>query len=143
MINFNMPFHPYSCLFVDYFFVLACREKDSRAIFSFFSFTVQINSFASLHYNFFKLLVSKIIISHFYKILLNGRWQASSAEIAFFEITFDWFFTAVRVLWGENQKLQSARIVFRINKKHWQLLISLASTNSLPFCLSHDQWDFI
>lgn len=42
---------------------------------SFPPLVAQINSFASWLYNFLKLLVSKIIISHFYKISLNGRWQ--------------------------------------------------------------------
>lgn len=39
---------------------------------------MQMNSFASLLYNFLKLLVSKIIISQFHKILLNGWWQTES-----------------------------------------------------------------
>lgn len=62
MINFNIPFHPFLTVF------LCALGGDARAV----SVSVQINSFASLLYNFLKLLVSKIIISHFHKILLNG-----------------------------------------------------------------------
>lgn len=132
MINFNIPFHPFLTVF------LCALGGDARAV----SVSVQINSFASLLYNFLKLLVSKIIISHFHKILLNGWWQRSSEQFLDcslklpFQITFDWILR----LCAFKSKLKIRRIVFRFNEKIWQLLISLASTNSSRVLASHVKW---
>lgn len=43
---------------------------------------------ASLLYNFLKLLVSGIIISHFHKISLNGWWQATETAVASLKLPF-------------------------------------------------------
>lgn len=80
MINFNIPFHPFALC-------LARCSGNLQSLFPAPSLGAQINSFASWLFNFLKLLVSKIIISHFYKISLNGRWQAELRD-AFVEIAF-------------------------------------------------------
>lgn len=67
MINFNIRFRP---------FLVRLFRADSRVVIASprepdVAFGVD-KFFASLLYNFLKLLVSRIIISHFHKISLNG-----------------------------------------------------------------------